>query len=489
MDERILPFVGDYLDAMGYAFVEGARKNGVPARIVDQIFEQFEPFARYGFNRAHAACYGLIAYYTAYLKARYSAEYMTAVLSSTAGEMERVAQAVAECQRMGLEILPPDVNASHASFTVVEGAIRFGLAAIRNVGVGAVEVIIAARESGGAFSSLADLCARVDTRQVNQRVLASLVKAGACDSLGATRAQMLQTLDETVEQAQRSQRARVQGQTGLFDLGSAVAPAARDDGAPQEFSPEERLTMEREMLGLYISDHPLRRWQPVLESKVTATLAQLPELRDRQDVLVGGLVGSVKRSITRAGSAMAFLTLEDLTGSVEVLVFPRAYEQHGLALKRDTVVLLRGRLDIEEQGVKLLCDEVIPLPGTPEEAVTFEVPPRAPRQGRGPGRASANGSGSGAARAGATATAVRPAPPEPAAAVHARALRVRVTTREEIEQLCEYLAAHPGDRPVCAHVVTDGGEHIIPVQSRLGDDEDLQQELEQLFGEGNVWEE
>ncbi|HLN13126.1 MAG TPA: DNA polymerase III subunit alpha, partial [bacterium] len=484
--------IKDRLLAQREKFVEGARKNRVPAKIVDQIFEQFEPFARYGFNRAHAACYGLIAYYTAYLKAHYSAEYMTAVLSSTAGDMERIAQAVAECQRMGLEILPPDVNESHASFTVVGGAIRFGLAAIRNVGVGAVEVIIAARESGGPFSSLADLCARVDTRQVNQRVLASLVKAGACDSLGTTRAQMLQTLDETVEQAQRSQRARSQGQTGLFDLGSAVPLAAGPDATAQEFSSEERLTMEREMLGLYISDHPLRRWQPVLDAKVTATIGQLAELRDRQDVLVGGLVGSVKRSITRAGSAMAFLTLEDLTGSVEVLVFPRAYEQHGLALKRDTVVLLRGRLDIEEQGVKLLCDEVIPLPATPEEAAHLEVPPRAPRAARGPGRAGAsNGNGAGAARTTATATAVRPAPPEPAEAAHAgrRVLRVRVTTREEIEQLCEYLAAHPGERQVCAHVVTDDGEHVIPVQSRLRDDEDLQQELEQLFGEGNVWEE
>ncbi|HYM68237.1 MAG TPA: DNA polymerase III subunit alpha, partial [bacterium] len=315
--------IKDRLLAQREKFVAGARKNGVPARIVDQIFEQFEPFARYGFNRAHAACYGLIAYYTAYLKAHYSAEYMTAVLSSTAGDMERIAQAVGECQRMRIQILPPDVNESQASFTVVGGAIRFGLAAIRNVGVGAVDTIIAARESGGPFRTLADLCARVDTRQVNQRVIASLVKAGALDSLGASRAQMLQSLDDTLEQAQRSQRARAQGQTGLFDLG-ASAPVLPDSDAPvQEFSPEERLTMEREMLGLYISDHPLRRWQPVIEGKATTTIAQLPDLRDRQEVVVGGLVGAVKRSITRSGSAMAFLTLEDLTGSVEVLVFPR----------------------------------------------------------------------------------------------------------------------------------------------------------------------
>lgn len=274
------------------------------------------------------------------------------------------------------------MNESQASFTVVGGAIRFGLAAIRNVGVGAVDTIIAARESGGPFRTLADLCARVDTRQVNQRVIASLVKAGALDSLGASRAQMLQSLDDTLEQAQRSQRARDQGQTGLFDLGASASDLPVPDASVSEFSPEERLTMEREMLGLYISDHPLRRWQPVIDGKATTTIAQLPDLRDRQEVVVGGLVGAVKRSITRSGSAMAFLTLEDLTGSVEVLVFPRAYEQQGFVLKRDAVVLLRGKVDIDEQGAKLLCDEVIPLPATPEEAADLQVPPPAPR-GRG----------------------------------------------------------------------------------------------------------
>ena len=323
----------------------------------------------------------------------------------------------------------------------------------------------------------------MDTRQVNQRVLASLVKAGACDSLRATRAQMLQTLDETVEQAQRSQRARAQGQTGLFDLGTAAPTVLAADAAGQEFSPEERLTMEREMLGLYISDHPLRRWQPVLDAKVTATIAQLADLRDRQEVIVGGLVGSVKRSITRSGSAMAFLTLEDLTGSVEVLVFPRAYEQQGLALKRDTVVLLRGKLDIEEQGVKLLCDEVIPLPATPEEAVDLQVPARAPRvaprRPRAPARPTATD----------PAPCPRRRPPRPCGrhsldpprrlrALRSGAGRPRSPAPGGVRFGCALprarrssssastSTAHPGERQVCAHVVTDEGEHVIPVQSR-----------------------
>ncbi|HYM68244.1 MAG TPA: OB-fold nucleic acid binding domain-containing protein, partial [bacterium] len=244
-----------------------------------------------------------------------------------------------------------------------------------------------------------------------------------------------------------------------------------------------------------------RRWQPVIDGKATTTIAQLPDLRDRQEVVVGGLVGAVKRSITRSGSAMAFLTLEDLTGSVEVLVFPRAYEQQGFVLKRDAVVLLRGKVDIDEQGAKLLCDEVIALPATPEEAADLQIPPPAPR-GRGDrygiGRSARNGTPPARAATGAptnvaaTATAVRVAPqspgPDHGTAVRSP-LRIRVTTREEIEQLYQYLEAHPGERQVCAHVVTDTGEHVIPIQLRLADAAELQQELEQVFGEGNVWEE
>jgi DNA polymerase III subunit alpha len=461
--------IKDRLLAQREKFVAGARKNGVPKRIVDQIFEQFEPFARYGFNRAHAACYGLIAYYTAYLKAHFPAEYMTAVMTSDAGNAEKVAQSVAECHRMGIKILPPDANRSAASFTVEGDAIRFGLAAVRNVGVTAVDSMIAARASGGPFVSLADFCTRVDTRQVNQRVVASLVKAGALDSLGEARAKMLQTLDETMEQAQRAQRVRAQGQTGLFDLsGDTGAPPPSPDGAGDEFSREELLTMEKEMLGLYISDHPLHRWQPVLAQRVTVQLAHLPDLPDRKEAVVGGLVSSVKRTITRSGSSMAFLTLEDLTGSVEVVVFPRVYEQQGFALKRDAVVLLRGKVDIQEQDAKFLCEEVLPLPPSPDPVASNGD---AQDQGMAAPRHAGNGNGA----------SEGPARPP---------LRIRVTTREEIDQLERYLLDHPGDRQVCVHVVTDRGEeHIVPARVRLRDAEGHHQELEQMFGEGNVWEE
>jgi DNA polymerase-3 subunit alpha len=494
--------IKDRLLAQREKFVAGARANGVDAKTVDLIFEQFEPFARYGFNRAHAACYGLIAYYTAYLKAHYAPEYMTALLTSEAGNMDKVPQAVAECSRMNLQVLPPDVNESAATFTTDGEVIRFGLAAVRNVGVGAVEVAIAAREAGGPFTSLGDFCARVDTRLVNQRVIASLIKAGAFDRLGS-RAQMLQTLDAVMERAQRSQRARNEAQTGLFgdlgaagDSGSAAAPSGSDT-VVEEFTKDELLTMEREMLGLYISDHPLRQWAPVLERRTTATIAALADLPDRREVTVGGLVATVKRSMTRSGSTMAFVTLEDLTGSIEVLVFPRAYEQHGLSLKRDAVVLLRGKLDVDEQSVKLLCDEVIALPPTAEDALSGVSSTAAPFAGGGLRGARVNGeprrNGEAAppgAVAGDGAASSRRVPAGGNGASHGRpALRVRVSTIEEIDQLERYLREHPGPRRVCAHVVSSDGEHVVPARSGAHDVEELQQSLEQLFGEGNVWEE
>src|SRR5207249_1856739 len=353
--------IRDKLQQQRAKFIAGCVEQGVAGHVAEQIFEQFEPFARYGFNRAHAACYGLIAYYTAYLKANYPAEYMAAVLSSDAGDTDKVAAAVAESVRMGIRVLPPDVNESFEDFTVAGDAIRFGLAAVKNVGLGSVEAILQARQETGAFTSLTDVVERVDPRAVNRRVLESLIKAGALDSLGMPRAQLLQLLDEAMEAAQRVQRARASGQTGLFDLSgeTAHAEAAAPAGPVEEFSREELLAMEKEMLGLYISDHPLRHVHATLAARINVALNQLLELPDKTPVTVGGLITAVKRTTTKGGSAMAFVTLEDLTGSCEVIIFPRAYEQVHFLLKRDAVLVVRGKVDVMEQQAKILADRVM----------------------------------------------------------------------------------------------------------------------------------
>jgi len=475
--------IKDRLQQQRAKFIAGCVERGVQVQVAEEIFELFEPFARYGFNRAHAACYGLIAYYTAYLKANYPAEYMAAVLSSEAGNTDKVAAAVAECARMGIRVLPPDVNESYENFTVVGEAIRFGLAAVKNVGGGAVEAILAARKDGGAFTSLTDLVERVDPRAINRRVLESLIKAGALDSLGAPRAQMLQMLDGAMEAAQRVQRARASGQTGLFEVGGAEAAEAAPVVAVDEFSKEELLTMEKEMLGLYISDHPLRQVHETLAARINASLHHLAELPDRTQVTVGGIITAIKRATTKSGSAMAFVTLEDLTGTCEVIIFPKTYEQAHFLLKRDAVLVVRGRIDVADQQVKILADRVMAL----EDAEEVEPLPLLGAPG------SPNGEEQSiVARSAAPEFHEARSPTPDARAVPA--LHVRVDTarcgEEGLRRLKALLGGRPGEMPVCLHLLASGREVVMSARElRVAPSTELQADIERLLGEGSVWSE
>ena len=307
-------FTGPEADTLGYAirkkkssvlraqkdkFVRQAAERGVDAQVIDAVFKAFEPFERYGFNKAHATCYGLIAYQTAYLKANYPVEYMTSVLSAFRDNTEKVAGAIAECRRLGIEVLGPDIRHSHVDFTVEVEAIRFGLLAIKNVGEGAIASIIEAREEGGPFRSLADLCARVDLRLVNKRVLESLIKVGALVSLGHP-AQLLLGLDDAMAYGQAQARDRETGQGSLFDtLGSDDSVLERPLSPATEASARERLRWEKELLGLYLSDHPLGELAAEMARYVNAWSADVGEPLDQQRVVVGGMVVAIRRVITR----------------------------------------------------------------------------------------------------------------------------------------------------------------------------------------------
>ncbi len=358
-------------------FKAGAKQKGVSPAIVDQVFAAFEPFARYGFNKAHATCYGLIAYQTAYLKANYPVEFMTAVLNGFRERAEKVAAVVAECRRLGIEVRPPDVQKSHALFTVETdddgtSAIRFGLVAIKNVGEGAIDAIVAAREGrsgvsddAGSFTSLDDLCRRVDLHTVNKRVLESLVKGGAMRGLGSL-ASLLARLDNALEAGLRHQRDVAAGQGTLFDLfampveaAPLIGPSSVDDAAAEDEVPRrERLRWEKELLGLYLSEHPLGDIESVLPDYVTAYTGDLAEESDQSKVTLGGIIQTSRRIITRAGSTMLVATLEDLTGSTEVVVFPKVYAETANAWTDDAVVLVTGRVDHRDEGSQLLCEAV-----------------------------------------------------------------------------------------------------------------------------------
>ena len=265
-------FTGPEADTLGYAirkkkssvlraqkekFVRQAAERGVEPQVIDAVFKAFEPFERYGFNKAHATCYGLIAYQTAYLKANHTVDYMAAVLTAFRENEEKVAAAVAECRRMSIEVRPPDVHRSHLEFTVEGDAIRFGLLAVKNVGQGAIESIIAAREAGGDFRSLTDFCTRIDLRLANRKVLEALIKVGALSAFGHP-AQLLLGLDDAIAAAQATQRDRITGQTSLFDLAAADAEVfERPLPSATEVPVRERLRWEKELLGLYLSEHPM----------------------------------------------------------------------------------------------------------------------------------------------------------------------------------------------------------------------------------------
>jgi DNA polymerase III subunit alpha len=365
-------FTGPEADTLGYAirkkkssvlraqkekFVTQAAERGVEPAVIDAVFKAFEPFERYGFNKAHATCYGLIAYQTAYLKANYTVEYMASVLTAFRDNTDKVAAAVAECRRLRIDVRPPDLHASGLHFTVEGEAIRFGLLAVKNVGQGAIESIIAARESDGPFRSLTDFCARVDVRLVNRRVLESLVKVGAFAAFGHP-AQLLDALDDALAAGQAAQRDRITGQTSLFDLGAEAEVLERPLPVRTEIPSRERLRWEKELLGLYLSDHPMGEVADRISPFVSAYAGELDAELDQQRVVIGGVVTGLRHVITKARATMGVATLEDLQGSIEVIVFPRVLEQTADAWLEGAVVLVAGRVDHKGDGAVLLADGV-----------------------------------------------------------------------------------------------------------------------------------
>ncbi|MGC9219741.1 MAG: DNA polymerase III subunit alpha [Solirubrobacteraceae bacterium] len=334
-------------------FVEGCRASGTSQSVIDFLWTTNEKSADYSFNKSHAACYALISYRTAWLRANYPAEYMAALVSSVMDTKDKVPFFVAQAEQMGIEVLPPDVNLSDHRFVVVDGNIRFGLDAVKGVGYAAVEAIKVAREKG-PFIDLFDFCERIDSRSVNRKAIEALVKCGAFGSTGDTRMGMLAVLEQAQTAGQKAQADAVSGQGSIFDLGvdlgSGGAPGApaRPSHAPipaGEFEQKELLAMEKESIGLYISTHPLRELGAAMSARTDLGLAQLAQCRDGDRVTVGGMLGQIKRLRTKKGNPMAFASLEDLSGSAELVIFAEVLEEAGDAAQQDAVVLVKGKVD------------------------------------------------------------------------------------------------------------------------------------------------
>lgn len=334
-------------------FIAGCVSNAITQVLAEQLFDAIAKFAEYGFPKAHASAYAMISYQTAYLKVNYPVEYMTSLLTHMEGNADRVAAAIVDTKKRGLDVLPPDVNESRVDFSIVDGRIRFGLAAIKNVGRGAVEQIVQERDANGEFKSLDDFCERMaGVQDVNARALDSLVRSGACDAFGE-RNQLLVTLDKARLRAEQARRDRESGQISLFGLVEDIDDQRLDYGVPAvaPMPPELRLRHEKELLGLYLSDHPLNRIEQELATYTDTQVGELtPELVGRE-VRIGGLVRSWRRVVTRKGQIMAYAEIEDLTGVVEVTFFPRAYDDFRKAMEEpEAVVLIHGKVDTARAG-------------------------------------------------------------------------------------------------------------------------------------------
>jgi len=358
--------VVEQMDLQREDFVRGCVENGIPKSTAVAVFEQMAHFAGYGFNKAHSACYAVLAVRTAYLKARYPAEFMAATLTSEMDNSDRIVILINECRRMGIRVLAPDVNEGHVEFRATQrGDVQFGLGAVKNVGRAAINSITSSRREHGSFDDMFDLVSRVDLRIVNRRVLESLVSAGALDSLHGHRASQMAAVPAALEFGQRAQRERDSGQTSLLQAleeipGSPARPRRLPDAAP--WTDSEVLAREKEVLGFYMTGHPLARYERELREFATASIGELAEMEDGEPVRIGGVVTHVKQMTDRKGERMAFVTLEDFTGRAEVIVFSKCYAKRQDELRRDAAVIVEGKVSTREEAVpKVVVSDVVPL--------------------------------------------------------------------------------------------------------------------------------
>ncbi len=351
------------MEAKRVQFVEGCRKKKIAEVKATKIFATMEKFAGYGFNKSHSAAYALLAYQSAYLKAHYPAEFMAATMTSEMSDSARITTLIEECRRLKLELLPPDVNASEWKFTIEGGRVRFGLGAVRNVGQSAVESLVASRAEAGAFGDLFDLACRLDTGRVNRRVLESLVAAGATESFGGERGAQFAAAGTMLERAAALQKERSSSQSSLFGADTEVTVAVVAPPLPQTppWTPRERSSREKEVLGFYFSDHPLAPMRAQIEKIATHAIGDALELEHGAEVRLVAVVGETKTFVTKQGRKMASVVLEDLSGRIECTLFPDAYEASLALLQGDAIVIANGRVESGDRGTRVLLSELLPF--------------------------------------------------------------------------------------------------------------------------------
>jgi len=445
----------DEMAAQRERFVDGARKKKIDDKKATEIFDQMETFARYGFNKSHSAAYALVSYQTAYLKTHYPVEFMASLMTSEMGDTDKVIKNLAECRDKDIEVLAPDVNESRAYFTPVGDKIRFGLAAVKNVGEKAVEVILESRSQAGPFESLFDFCRRVDMTAVNRRVIESLIKCGAFDGTHVSRARMTGALDDAMKAGQAHQRDQSSNQIDIFAMLGTPAKGANKPGDvyPQvtEWTSQETLAFEKEALGFYITGHPLDKFERALTRITSGTVSASKEKAQSGEIRLGGVVSALKLRNTKKGERYANFNLEDKTGFIEVIVWPDTYKKSAELLSADDPIFVKGRLEVGEERMQVIANEVVLLADAAKNQ----------KNGQTNGNGRSNGE-----------------------KVHLY-VRESEVSADELVRLRDTLLDYPGPATVYLHMLASAnGETIIelPEQVRITSSPALADTVERLFG-------
>ena len=490
-------FIHGKLDNEGNVEIQGCVRNGISEYAAEEIFNDMVSFAQYAFNKSHAAAYAVVAYETGYLKVHYPVEFMAALLTSVMGDAKQIARYIKNCNDMGIEVLPPCVAASYKKFSVEDGKIRFGLLGIKNVGEGAIDAIIQAREEKGVPSDIFTFIGNLDISQVNKKAIESLIKAGACDCLSANRAAMLSVHEALVESAQNTMKKNVEGQMSLFQTASETMNTEAIGGRLPDIAPFPRdiqLAMEKEMLGVYLTDHPLKEYEEriarvssiscddIAHAEEDAHNGESAVLRDGMSCVISGMIAGKKTLITKSSKMMAFIDLEDLYGVCEVVVFPNVYERCAAVCETDRVVAIKGTVNFkEDEAPKILADEILDI----DEAVEKGFSERKPfRKGDDGPAAGVNGADSAAYHAEPARQPAAEPQRQPAGMVK---LRISANMNEEmtLQQIKVNLTRHKGDYQVLIYLPsgktlrTDSSLWVEPSPA-------LRNQLIALLGQENV---
>ncbi len=373
MEEERQYFIHGKTDKDGNIEIAGCVRNGVDENIANQIFDDMIDFAKYAFNKSHAAAYGVVSYETAYLKTYYPVEFMAALITSVMGNTDKVVEYIRECNALNIKVLKPDINKSFAKFSVEEGNIRFGLAAVKNVGVNVINNIVTEREENGEFTDFVNLIKRLDTKDINKRVIESLIKCGGFDEMGYTRASLLMGYEKVLESVSLERKKNVRGQISLFDGFGESEELNKFENEinsipnVEEYEEREKLALEKEVLGMYVTGHPLSEYEEELNKKTSINTRKLKELKedmdkflamDQQNVIIGGMISQKRIQTTKRNEIMAFLEVEDLYGSIEIIVFPKVLKQYNTIVNEENIVYIKGRLSIQEDNAKIIAEQI-----------------------------------------------------------------------------------------------------------------------------------